>query len=145
MKEIVVLSGKGGAGKTTITASLSVFLSKQDVIVDADVDAADMHILLKPKIISAKEFYSGKEPEIDNLICNLCEICVKECPYNALKRNNDKIILNPIDCEGCGLCRIVCPVNAIEMKEKLIGKKYISNTILDIKMSHAELIPGEEN
>jgi MinD superfamily P-loop ATPase len=145
MKEIVILSGKGGAGKTTVSASLSVFLSKNDVIVDADVDAADMHILLNPKNISVKEFYSGKEPHIDNSTCTLCETCVRECPYNALSRINDKIILNQIDCEGCGLCKIVCPVNAIEMKEKCIGKKYISNTLIGIKMSHAELIPGEEN
>ncbi len=145
MKEIVILSGKGGAGKTTVTSSLSIFLNKNDVIVDADVDASDMHILLQPEIISEKRFYSGKEPEVDRKKCVLCRLCVQKCPYNALSVKSNKIVLNPISCEGCGMCFQVCPQNAIEMKEKFTGKKYISNTKIGIKMSHAELLPGEEN
>lgn len=145
MREIVILSGKGGAGKTTITSSLSVFLDKKDVIVDADVDASDMHILLEPEIIEEKDFYSGKEPEVDDDKCVLCRLCVKKCPYDALSVKSNKITLNSINCEGCGMCYNVCPQNAIEMKEKLTGKKFISNTNIGVKMSHAELFPGEEN
>jgi MinD superfamily P-loop ATPase len=145
MKEIIVLSGKGGAGKTTVTSSLSVFLDKKDAIVDADVDASDMHILLQPKIIKEKDFYSGKEPEVDRNKCVLCRLCVKKCPYNALSVKNNKISLEPISCEGCGMCFAVCPEKAIEMKEKRVGKKFISDTIIGIKMAHAELFPGEEN
>ncbi len=145
MREIVVLSGKGGAGKTTITSSLSIFLDKKDAIVDADVDASDMHILLQPEIINEKEFYSGKEPEVNHDKCVLCRLCVKKCPYNALSVKSNKITLDPISCEGCAMCSVVCRENAIEMKEKLVGKKYISNTLIGVKMAHAELFPGEEN
>ncbi|KAA0257050.1 (4Fe-4S)-binding protein [Deferribacter autotrophicus] len=145
MKEIVVVSGKGGAGKSTVTASLAYFLNHNDVLVDADVDAADLHILMKPDIETEKDFYSGLEFVIDNDVCTNCDECRQKCEYDAINVIDGRYLIDGIACEGCGFCSYVCSVEAISSSEKLTGKKYISNTRFGFKMVHAKLNVAEEN
>jgi len=145
LKEIVVVSGKGGAGKSTIAAGLSYFLKKNDVVVDADVDAPNLKILLDHEVIDDEDFYSGKQFTIEQDFCIKCGRCYQECNFEAIKVIKFDYIIDDIACEGCGLCQFVCPTNAISIADKLTGKKYISKTKYGFKMVHALLKPAEEN
>ena len=145
MKEIVVISGKGGTGKTSITASFA-FLAKEDIVVaDCDVDAADMHLLLQPDYEKSEDFHSGVLAEIDQDKCIKCGKCAEVCRFDAIPKINSQYIVNPLDCEGCGYCYHICPTDAILMKEQNVGKCYISNTRMNNKMVHARLNIGAEN
>jgi len=139
LKQITVLSGKGGTGKTTITASFAV-LSKHSVIVDCDVDAPDLHMLLHPKTVETQEFKGSKLAEIDPNKCVECGICQETCRFDAIT----DFRVDPIRCEGCGTCIIVCPEEAISLKERVSGEAYISKTEYGM-LSHALLFPGESN
>ncbi len=145
MKEIVVISGKGGTGKTSITASLAYLADKDAVIADCDVDAADMHLLLKPDFSKAEDFFSGKIAGIKEDVCTNCGACKDVCRFNAIHIVEDKYTINEIECEGCGYCSHICPVEAIEMNENLTGKLYVSETRLKNTLVHAELRIGAEN
>ncbi|BAI81143.1 iron-sulfur cluster-binding protein [Deferribacter desulfuricans SSM1] len=145
MKEIVVISGKGGAGKSTITAGLAYFLSQKDIVVDADVDAADMHILLEPKILKKDKFYSGLRFEINQERCVKCNRCYEVCEFDAVNFDGDTYLIDKLSCEGCGFCSYECKAEAINSYEKLTGEKYISITRFGNKMVHARLFVGEEN
>jgi MinD superfamily P-loop ATPase len=140
MKQITVLSGKGGTGKTTITASLSV-LVKNAVIADCDVDAPDLHMLLHPRIIETNEFKGSKLAVIDKAICVTCGLCREKCRFEAITKDFE---VDPFACEGCGVCTLVCPVNAVTLTERISGYAYISKTKYGF-MSHAMLTPGESN
>lgn len=140
MKEITVISGKGGTGKTSITASFA-FLAKNRVLADCDVDAADLHILAQPEIIHQEDFFGGEKAVIDHDKCSLCGICKENCRYSAISAS---FVVDHTACEGCALCHYLCPESAIRMKETLNGKWFISNTRLG-PMVHVNLIPGEEN
>jgi MinD superfamily P-loop ATPase len=139
VKEITVLSGKGGTGKTSITASFAV-LAKNAVITDCDVDAPDLHMLLKPKILETREFRASKVAVIDEDNCVQCGKCEEKCRFCAIENFHIDTIL----CEGCGVCAYVCPVAAIELKKRISGYAFISKTKYG-PMSHALLNPGEEN
>jgi len=139
MRQITVLSGKGGTGKTTLVASLAV-LAENLVVTDCDVDAPNLHMLLNPSIIRKQEFKGSKVAVLDESKCIQCRRCEESCRFNAI---ND-LKIDPILCEGCGLCAYVCPVEAIELSEKVCGYAYISKTKYGF-MSHARLNPGEEN
>ncbi len=147
MKEILIVSGKGGAGKTTVASSLALFLNESDVLVDADVDASDLPILFKPKIIEESTFYSGVMPEINYNTCTNCKICKNHCKYNAIEidNKNNIIFINDLNCEGCGLCSYICPENAISLKKRETGRKLISLTKLHTTMCHGILNIGGEN
>lgn len=139
MNEIVIISGKGGTGKTTLVASLIPFLDKV-VIADCDVDAPDLNILLDNTIKSEEEFIGLKRAHIDYDLCLRCGICYNKCNFNAIGEN---IEIYRGKCEGCGVCEFVCPVDAITMKDEVVGKIYMSDTKYG-SLIHARLIPGEE-
>lgn len=145
MKEIVIISGKGGTGKTSITASFAMLGGKDIVVADCDVDAADMHLLMQPDWERSEDFYSGVIAEIDQEKCVKCGNCADICRFNAIPIIDKKYIVNKLNCEGCGYCFHVCPTDAITMKEQNVGKWYISNTKADNVMVHARLGIGAEN
>ena len=145
MKEIAIISGKGGTGKTSITGSLAYFAGENAVIADCDVDAADMHLLMKPNINHKEDFFSGKIAQIDNEICTNCGICKSICRFDAIPIIDNNHTISEIDCEGCGYCEKVCPVNAITMKDNLAGDFYISDTRMNNQLVHAALRIGAEN
>ncbi|MFW5819461.1 MAG: ATP-binding protein [Desulfovermiculus sp.] len=140
MKEIVVISGKGGTGKTTVTAALAG-LGPNKVIADCDVDAADMHLIMSPEVKITHDFYSGELAEIDPEICIQCGECREMCRFGAI--NEDFQVLSE-HCEGCALCSHVCPVQAVCMNERLCGQWYESTTRFG-PLVHASLGIGEEN
>jgi len=139
MKEVVVLSGKGGTGKTCIVASLAA-LAQSKVMADCDVDAADLHLLLKPLIQQEQEFWSGQVAVIDEEGCTQCGLCQDVCRFEAIK----DFKVDPIPCEGCGFCSHICPDEAITMKENLSGHWFISDTKYG-SLAHARLGIAQEN
>ncbi len=159
MKQIVVISGKGGTGKTVITASFAALANNYNndrlfhrgkVMVDCDVDAADLHLLLKPEIKEKHEFRSGVTAFIDKDKCNKCGLCRKLCRFFAIDFAledgvaNSAYSVDPVACEGCAFCSFACPQQAIEMKENLSGEWYVSDTRFG-PMVHARLGIAEEN
>ena len=140
MKQLTILSGKGGTGKTTITASLAV-LAGNAVFADCDVDAPDLHMLLRPEVIKTQEFKGSKLAVINKKRCDNCSVCREKCRFDAI---TEVIEVDPIACEGCGVCAAICPVDAITMVEHVSGYAYISKTKYGF-MSHALLSPGESN
>jgi MinD superfamily P-loop ATPase len=141
----VVVSGKGGTGKTSITAAFA-FLGRKDVIVaDCDVDAADMHLLLQPDFEKSEDFYSGELAYINQNDCIQCGECAGVCRFNAIPVIEGKYTVDPVNCEGCGYCARVCPANAITNHSLLAGKWYISNIKADSIMVHARLGIGSDN
>jgi len=133
MKRILVISGKGGTGKTFLTASLAA-VARNAVMVDCDVDAANLYLLLHPNIRKTEVFFGGNEAEIDQDKCIQCGKCLAICRFEAIKINKskkgliEKIVIDPFSCEGCGACSYGCPVEAINMAEKESGKWFISDT-----------------
>ncbi len=140
MKEIVIISGKGGTGKTTITAAFAS-LAKNKVMADCDVDAADLHLILNPDIQHEEDFYSGKTAFIRENDCTDCGKCLEVCQFDAISPD---FVVDPIACEGCGVCVWFCPVNAIDFNDNLSGRWFISNTRFG-PMVHARLGIAEEN
>lgn len=138
MKQITVLSGKGGTGKTTIASSFAV-LAGSSVIADCDVDAANLHLLLHPEVKTRQEFYTRKAEILDEK-CIKCGRCEEECRFGAIS----DFKVDPILCEGCGVCTLVCPVGAVRLSERVSGYAYISETKFG-PMCHARLLPGESN
>ena len=145
MKEIVVISGKGGTGKTSVTASLGGLAGNDTIVADCDVDAADMHLLMKPVIEKSENFFSGVIAKIDEDKCTNCGMCADVCRFNAIPVINDQHIINSLNCEGCGYCEKVCPVEAITMPEQNVGDWYISKTKIENTLVHAKLGIGAEN
>ncbi|MBE9514281.1 MAG: ATP-binding protein [Chloroflexi bacterium] len=140
MKEIVVLSGKGGTGKTSVVGSFAV-VAKNKVLADCDVDAADLYLLLSPTLKEEKEFWSGHVAVINEEECTQCGLCQEVCRFDAIK----DFKVDPISCEGCGFCYHVCPSEAITMKECLSGHWFISETRYGA-LIHARLgIAGENS
>ncbi len=139
MKEVAVLSGKGGTGKTSITGCFAALASKK-VLADCDVDAADLHLLLQPVNRQSEEFWSGQLALIDEDKCTKCGLCQEQCRFNAIR--NFKV--NPTFCEGCGFCSRICPACAINMQDNLAGKWYISDTFYG-PLVHARLGIAQEN
>jgi MinD superfamily P-loop ATPase len=139
MKEVVVLSGKGGTGKTSIVGSLAA-LVKNKVLVDCDVDAADLHLLLDPETRESHDFWSGQLAVIDSEKCTQCGLCSELCRFSAIK---DSTVVAS-SCEGCGFCAQVCPAGAIKMEERLSGRWFISDTRYGT-LVHARLGIGQEN
>jgi MinD superfamily P-loop ATPase len=145
MKEIVVISGKGGTGKTSIVASFAA-LAKNAVLADCDVDAADLHLILQPDIKQTHDFSGGKRASVITKKCIGCGKCEEVCNFDAVNKNaaDKTYIIDPIACEGCKVCVEFCPVNAIEFKDAVNGQWFISDTRFG-PMVHAKLGIAEEN
>jgi len=139
VKELVVLSGKGGTGKTSLVGSFAA-LAQSKVMVDCDVNAADLHLLLQPPIQQEQEFWSGQVATIDREKCTECGLCQDLCRFEAIK----DFRVDSFSCEGCGFCSNICPVDAITMKEKLAGQWFISDTRYGTLL-HARLGIAQEN
>ena len=140
MKELVVLSGKGGTGKTSITAAFAS-LGKNMILCDTDVDAADLHLIMAPVNTDSVEFYGGYEARIDKDTCTECGICRELCRFDAV---SDDFVIDPIACEGCGVCVDLCPESAISFSESLCGHWFVSETRFG-PMVHARLGIAQEN
>jgi MinD superfamily P-loop ATPase len=140
MKQLTILSGKGGTGKTSITACFAV-LAKNAVVVDCDVDAPDLHMLLHPEVIKTQEFIGSKVAVIDKAKCIECGFCRQTCNFDAITSD---LKVDAIACEGCGVCAVACPAQAIALTPRISGNAYISKTKYGF-MSHALLYPGESN
>ncbi|MDY6835653.1 MAG: 4Fe-4S binding protein [Chloroflexota bacterium] len=139
MREVVVLSGKGGTGKTSMVGSFAV-LAKSKVMVDCDVDAADLHLLLQPNTKAGAEFQSGQVARIDDEECTECGLCQELCRFSAIH----DFRVDPIACEGCGFCSHICPADAIEMQDNMAGHWYLSDTKYGT-LVHARLGIAQEN
>jgi len=140
IKELVILSGKGGTGKTSLTAAFASIV-KNNVLCDADVDAADLHLLMNPDVQQRTDFMGGNVAIIDSEKCTLCGQCIELCRFDAI---NEHFVIDEIDCEGCGVCVDLCPEQAIEFPVKKCGEWFISNTRFGA-MVHARLGIAEEN
>ncbi len=140
IKELVIISGKGGTGKTSLVAAFSS-LAMNSVLCDADVDAADLHLILNPDIIRRNDFQSGKTAVINSDRCTECGLCREMCRFDAI---GDAYEVNAIDCEGCGVCVHFCPEGAIEFPENTCGEWFVSDTRCG-PMVHARLGIAEEN
>jgi len=143
LKQIAVMSGKGGAGKTSITAALSLLLPAA-ITVDADVNASNLPILLKPQAkISETDFFSMDVAKIAAEQCIGCEKCLEICAFDAIKHQDDSYYVTA-DCEGCAACSWICPQQCIRMVKQSCGKKYLSLTENGYLL-HADLNPGADN
>ncbi|MCD4654641.1 ATP-binding protein [bacterium] len=147
MNQWLIISGKGGTGKTSVTAAFAV-LAGNSVLADCDVDAADLHLLTEPENLESHEFVAGIIPTIDPTKCTGCGICEDLCQFGAIKRISlDKSIVMQVDevaCEGCDVCHYFCPEDAITVQPNHCGSWYVSRTRFG-DMVHARLIPGAEN
>lgn len=144
MKQLVVISGKGGTGKTVISGALAALVQKK-VLADCDVDAANLYLLLHPEVREEHSFSGGKKARVDLEKCTGCGNCLEVCRFLAISAREDgKIAVDPISCEGCGICSHICPVEAIQMEQNISGKWYVSSTKYG-PFVHARLGIGEEN
>lgn len=148
MKELVIISGKGGTGKTSVTASFAV-LAYRPVLCDCDVDAADLHLVLEPGIRERHEFESGREAIIRREDCVSCGVCAELCRFDAVKtrkslESNIEYCIDPISCEGCGVCVRFCPADAIDFPNRHCGQWFVSDTRCG-PMVHARLGVAAEN
>jgi len=148
MRELVIISGKGGTGKTSIVASLAV-LAGEAVLADCDVDAADLHLILAPEIKRRTRFHSGREAVIRQTKCDGCGDCERLCRYDAVRRTDvergpSAYAIDPRACEGCGVCVWFCPQQAIDFPERDCGEWYVSETRCG-PMVHAKLGIAAEN
>ena len=148
MKEMVVISGKGGTGKTSLTASFAS-LNGTSVIADCDVDASDLHLVLSPVIKSVEQFKSGHEAVIRKDDCLACGVCKDKCRFNAVREarrygRQSVFSIDPLSCEGCGVCVHFCPEKAVDFPERICGQWMVSDTRYG-PMVHARLAIGAEN
>ncbi len=143
MRELVVISGKGGTGKTSVLGSFAA-LAKNAVFADCDVDAADLHLILKPEVQKKTVFKSGHEAVIRSADCLGCGRCEEVCRFDAVDRFDDVFQIDPSACEGCGVCVHFCPAQAIDFPEAVCGEWFVSNTRFG-SMVHARLGIGAEN
>lgn len=144
MKQLVIISGKGGTGKTILSASFAS-LARNKVMVDCDVDAANLYLLLHPEIQESHKFSGGKRARIEQKNCSGCGECLDACRFSAIiKKSDGKFIIDPISCEGCGVCYHLCPVKAVEMEKSQSGEWFVSHTKYG-PFVHARLGIGEEN
>jgi MinD superfamily P-loop ATPase len=139
VKQLTVLSGKGGTGKTTLVGAFSN-LAEKKVLADCDVDAADLFLILEPTVIDHGDFFGGRQPVLDEAKCTACGMCTELCRFEAIEEGK----IDLVQCEGCGLCALGCPEEAIAMRDAHSGEWFISET-RNGPMVYARLGIGEEN
>ncbi len=145
MKEIVIISGKGGTGKSSICAALAYVAKEELVVADCDVDAANLHLILKPQNSEVQDFYSGVLAEIDPQKCSACGLCQQICRFAAIESFEGKYQVMDMECEGCGYCYYICPEDAISLVDQNVGKFLISDTRYGCTLVHAHLGIGADN
>lgn len=143
MPEVLVISGKGGTGKTTATAAFAQ-LADGAVICDLDVDTPDLHLILAPEPRQSWDFRAGFRAEIDGDRCQGCGVCADVCRFGAVVAEEDRFRVDPLSCEGCKVCVTFCPADAIGFTQPKRGRRHVSETRFG-PMVHAQLFPGEEN
>jgi MinD superfamily P-loop ATPase len=144
MPEIIVISGKGGTGKTSLTAAFA-HLAENAIVCDLDVDAPDLHLILDPDVEQREEFFSGNEAVIDPEACDGCGVCAEVCRFEAVSPHpTGAYAIDPLKCEGCKVCVHFCPQAAIRFPERHCGQWTISRTRFG-PLVHAQLFPGAEN
>lgn len=143
MTEVAILSGKGGTGKTSLSAAFAT-ISKNMVVADCDVDAANLHLILQPENYIEEKFITGHKAIIDYSTCANCGLCINYCRFDAIAYINGKVTISETSCDGCKLCARVCTSQSITMVPSDKSRWYIGN-YRNGKMIHARLTPGEEN
>ncbi len=143
MVEIVLLSGKGGTGKTSLSAAFAI-LGNNPVIADCDVDAANLHLILQPEHYREEKFVTGQKAVIDPEKCTRCGLCIDYCRFEAIVFQNGEVSVSETLCDGCKLCSRICPSGAIQMIDS-DKSRYYTGTFRNGYMVHARLAPGEEN
>ncbi len=145
MREIVIISGKGGTGKTSVMASFSYLGGKDLVLADCDVDAADLHMLMQPRIETTADYFGGLKARIDSDHCKNCGLCKDVCRFDSISVKEGIHGVDAMVCEGCGYCQRVCPAEAISMHPEHVGDVYISQSRVGSSMVHARLNAGADN
>ncbi len=143
MNEIVILSGKGGTGKTSLSAAFAT-LNSNTIVADCDVDAANLHLILQPVNYYDRNFTTGHKAVIDYDTCTNCGQCIDYCRFDAISLRSEKVTISEISCDGCKLCSRICPSHSIRMIPSDKSRWYAGN-YRNGKMVHARLAPGEEN
>lgn len=148
-KQLVILSGKGGTGKTCLTAALAHLAACSEppvtpVLADADVDAANLELLLSPRRLECQKFYGGQIALIDPVTCSGCGDCADVCRFDALYPDNGAYQVDPLACDGCAACFYQCPEKAIIMQPQTAGEWFRSDSSFG-PLFHAELFPAQEN
>jgi MinD superfamily P-loop ATPase len=149
MKQLIILSGKGGTGKTSVTAAFAHLAAQRElaskiILADADVDAANLELVLKPQLREEQDFKGGKVAVIDQDSCSACGECETACRFDAISHTNGLYVVDPIACDGCAACVYQCPSESITMHEQIAGKFYFSESRYG-PLYHANLFPGQEN
>ena len=142
MKEILIVSGKGGTGKTSIIGSFA-YLAENKILVDCDVDASDLHLLLSPRPTEEHEFKSGVKARVEADKCSSCGMCAELCQFDSIIME-DTAVISELNCEGCGVCAHFCPEKCIVLDENHCGSWYVADTDYGT-LVHAQLFAGEEN
>ena len=149
MKQLIILSGKGGTGKTSLTAAFAHLASQSQlagrfVMADADVDAANLELVLQPRLLGEQDFRGGQVAVIDQGACASCGDCQIVCRFEAINYADGLYVVDPIACDGCAACVYQCPSESIAMHEQVVGKFYVSEGRY-APLYHANLFPGQEN
>jgi len=149
MKQLIILSGKGGTGKTSVTAAFAHLAAQsrfanQVILADADVDAANLELVLQPRLLEQQDFKGGKVAVINQDTCASCGDCVAVCRFDAINYADSLYLIDPIACDGCAACVYQCPSESITMHEQVAGKFYFSESRYG-PLYHANLFPGQEN
>jgi len=144
MMRIAVISGKGGTGKTMLTAGLADIMPAPLALADCDVDASNLELLLAPTLIEKEDFFGMKAGQIDQILCLSCGNCRERCRFSAVVVQDGEYRIDPLRCEGCALCTVICPAQAVSMQPRKTGELYYSETARG-HLAHARLLPGAGN
>ncbi len=145
MKTVAFASGKGGAGKTSLSMSFYYYLREQSVFADCDVDASDAFLMIEKETMIRESFESGYKYAIDAGRCSACGACAPACAFDAIRSGNHDYAIDTLSCEGCGACEDVCPDGAIFRRTNRCGELLVSRSVYDTPLVYARLKPGEDN